>query len=444
MILSLILWLTLGWLPILIYFMHRNETRFKKNLVVEVTLPFQARTDLEVQAMLKRFSRRSLLINLVLFLSTIPLFLIRGTNLLLSLWMTWMLLAILLPQIPYIRTNLALKRLKEARGWRKARDQVQTLDLSALPATRWLSPWAFVPAVALSFLPLLWDGEMLPLYLTLGLTTLGFWFGYRYLYRNKSEMVDQNVQLTRALTQIRRHNWGMVWLTSAYGCAALSLLFALCKTLPLIQLAGSLLITFLIGLVALRVEFRTRRIQARLTRESGKSWYVDDDDHWLGGVVYYNPNDSRLLVNSRVGVNTTFNLARTSGKIGAALIALMMLALPFTGVFLNALEHQPLRLELTAQQLIAHRGSKQEVLARQDIAEVQLLQELPRHMTRKWGNAMDHLLSGAFSIQELGRVQLSLDPSCAPFLLVRLKDGSHYLFGSRQPGEVEAIFGQLQ
>ena len=61
---QLIPWLSLAWLPVFLYFAHRNETRFKKNIVVEVTLPFQARTDPEVLGILAQFKKQILWVNI--------------------------------------------------------------------------------------------------------------------------------------------------------------------------------------------------------------------------------------------------------------------------------------------------------------------------------------------------------------------------------------------
>jgi uncharacterized membrane protein len=444
MLTRLILWFSLSWIPVLMFFMLRSETRFKKNIVVEVTLPFQARTDTEVLGLLGRFTRRILWLNLILFLITILFLFIEKMSLLMTAWMTWTFFVILLPVVPYVRTNLALKRIKVERGWKNTQDQVQYVDLSVLPSIKWMSHRVFIPAIVISFLPLLWDKEIFQPCFVFGFLIVFFWFCYRCLYRNKSEMVDRNVELTRVLTQVRRHNWGIVWLISSYGVAALSLIFSLFKYHPVIQLVLTLLIVFVVTISVIRVEFKTRQVQARLTVNCGKEWYVDDDDYWPGGVVYYNPNDSRLLVNSRVGTNSTVNLAKTSGKIIAGLIILLLLAMPFTGLFLKQIEVQPLNLALTEYNLVAHRGNRNEALALSDIAEIKLLPELPDNMNRNWGTAMDSLLSGCYSIQNVGRVEVSLDPNVPPFLLVRLKDDSHYLIGSRQTGEAEAVYRQLE
>ncbi len=443
MTLRILLWLSLAWLPILMFFLLRNDTKFKKNIVVEVTLPFEARTDKDVLMIIDRYKRRNLWANLSMFLVTIPFLFFERTSLLLTLWMTWVLMVLIVPLIPYAQTNAALKKIKIERGWKKDEKDKHFFDLSSLASPKWLSPWVFIPAIAISFLPILWDRDMWLLYLTLGLTTTFFYFSYRYLYRNKFEMIDQNVRLTRVLTQVRRRNWGVVWMISAYGSAVLSLVITLFKHQPTIQILAIAALTCLIIVHTLRVEFKTRKVQEKLTAESGKDWYVDYDDYWLGGIIYYNPNDSRLLINSRVGINSTINLAKTSGKVIAVFVALILLLMPLTGLYIKLLEEQPISLELTESTLIAHRGNKKETLLLSEISDAQLLDELPERMTKIVGNGLDRLLSGTYSAPGFGRLKVSLDPKIAPFLLVELKDGTRYLFGARQPGEVEAIFQKI-
>ncbi len=441
MTLRLIMWLSLSWIPILMFFYLRNETNFKKNIVIEVTLPYQARTDHDVLNLLERFKRRNLWANLSMFLATIPFLFIGKTSLLLTAWMTWLLFTMIIPTIPYVRTNVALKKLKVERGWKKDEDSVQYVNLSTLPAPKWMSPWVFMPAIIITFMPILWDRDIWPLYLSLGLTALFFYFAYRFLYRDKSEMIDQNAKLTRVLTQVRRHNWAFLWLLSAYGLATLSLIFSLLKYQIAAQIIAVTLVTFVMIVFALRTEFKTRKVQEKLTTESGKDWYIDDDDdYWLGGIAYYNPNDNRLLINSRVGIGSTINLARTSGKIIAVFVALILLLMLLTGLYIKLLEEQPISLELTESTLIAHRGNKKEALLLSEISDAQLLDELPEHMTKIVGSGLDHLLSGTYSAPGLGRLKVSLDPKIAPFLLVELNDGTRYLFGARQPREIETIF----
>lgn len=52
-----------------------------------------------------------------------------------------------------------------------------------------------------------------------------FWLCYRFCYRKKSERVDENAELAKALSQVRLHRWGRLWLVSAWMMAALNLIF---------------------------------------------------------------------------------------------------------------------------------------------------------------------------------------------------------------------------
>lgn len=49
MIVRMILWLCVIWVPAMEYIFMANETKFKKNITIGVTLPHEGRTDPEVQ-----------------------------------------------------------------------------------------------------------------------------------------------------------------------------------------------------------------------------------------------------------------------------------------------------------------------------------------------------------------------------------------------------------
>ena len=55
MIGNAVLWCSLIWMPIILYLMLRNETKFKKNIAVGVTFPFEGRKHPDVIARLEKF-----------------------------------------------------------------------------------------------------------------------------------------------------------------------------------------------------------------------------------------------------------------------------------------------------------------------------------------------------------------------------------------------------
>lgn len=58
MMTNLIMWGSIIWIIPLVYFIQKDETKFKKNIVIGVTLPFEAREDTQVQEILRKFLKQ--------------------------------------------------------------------------------------------------------------------------------------------------------------------------------------------------------------------------------------------------------------------------------------------------------------------------------------------------------------------------------------------------
>ena len=56
---------------------------------------------------------------------------------------------------------------------------------------------------------------------------------------------------------------------------------------------------------------------------------VDDDDCWIDGIYYYNPNDSSKIVSSRFGYNMTYNIATKHGYFMAKKLDKIVLVATF-------------------------------------------------------------------------------------------------------------------
>lgn len=42
--------------------------------------------------------------------------------------------------------------------------------------------------------------------------------------------------------------------------------------------------------------------------------YTDDDEYWMNGTTYNNPNDRSIMVPKRIGIGTTINIGTKTGK----------------------------------------------------------------------------------------------------------------------------------
>ena len=289
--------MTLGWrlfmwaaaLPVLpiMYFVQKNECKPKKNIIVGVTLPYEAQGDGEVLALLERYKREMKLICWIMLAAGLPSLFLRSFGAFLTVWMLWVEAICVIFFIPYVRCNKALRRLKEARGWRRTEDVPQVVaDLkTAAEEMRWLSPWCFLPPFLIALVPLAFAREVWWAWTTCAALVPVFYLCYRRLYRNRTEVVDADSQRTMALTRIRRYNWGKVWLVTAWSTGLFNLLLWL--TLDHVWLCMGVCLLFGVVTVveAVGIEFRVRRLQEKLTADSGQGYYVDEDDRWIWGNV---------------------------------------------------------------------------------------------------------------------------------------------------------------
>lgn len=443
MIMKILIWLSILWIAPLMCFLLRNEAKFKKNIVVGVTLPLEGREDEEVLARLKSFRKTEVLCCFLLLLLPIPCLFAETFNLTMTLWFTWLLVGIVIPYIPYVLCNKKLHRIKQQRRWLRFTPGKITVDTAVIPEPRWLSPVLFLIPLLISLLPLIWERSFWFLYLVDAACIFLFWLCYRYLYRNKAEKVDENADLTDTLTRVRRRYWGTVWIASSYAMAAMNLGIAISHAKPLAMLFVTLGFALVITIFVVRVEIKTRSIQEKLTAQSGHSLYIDDDDKWIWGFIYYNPHDSHTFINDRVGINMTFNLARPLGKALAVLTITCLLALPFMIPIVNSCADKPPVMTYTNTLITAKSGGTEYEIPLSDIKQLQLLDQLPEDLYKVIGTNLSALLKGEFTSKKTGRVEVCLDPTCPPYILVITDNNRRYLFGTRDANKTKAVYKKL-
>ena len=175
--------------------------------------------------------------------------------------------------------------------------------------------------------------------------------------------------------------------------------------------------------------------------KSGADAQVDEDDHWIGGILYYNPNNKQTLVSERVGINMSVNIAKPAGKVLIAIAALTLIAMPFFGIAFMPMEFTPLRIEVTDQAVIM-RHSTTISIDLDDIVEVELREEL-RPIARQVGTNLPTLYAGRWLISNIGTATLRLNPQHPPFIVIKT-EGTTYIFGTSDVERTFEAFAELQ
>jgi uncharacterized membrane protein len=433
----------------LLYFMMRNLSKPKKNIILGVTLPHEAREHEDVLAVCIAYRSHLAITCLILTALSLPSFLFEHSSTTMTYLLTWLLAAIIGPVISYTLYHRKLKSLKRENNWFSPVEGKLMLDTNvSYKAQRQLSGWLFAPPFALSLVPLIAEyinqgsGDFALLYGINALLVAFSYLFYRILYRQKPEVIDKDTSLSIALTSVRRYNWGKFWLAFSWMTAFFALgmwLFAWHNTGMLI-ISG--LYVAVVVFVAINAEFSTRKAQESLSAASGKEVYVDDDKNWLIGMFYHNPFDKHIIINARVGINTTINLAHPAGKVVMALALLILLGMPFLGLWMVSEELTPIRLVVSDSTFEVHHTALAYSIPLAEVQQAELLEALPQ-LVKTNGIGMEALLKGKFRAADIGNCEVCLNPQVAPFILIKTADKT-YIFGAAEPGQTREAYSLLE
>ncbi len=424
----------------LMYFQMRNETKPKKNIVLGVTLPYSALQNEEVLAISEAYKRKLTLSLLLLHIPLLLMLLAKKVSFLFGGMLLWLTAVLGLFFLLYVRCHNRLRLWKRTRnisqdstsGGAPVCVDVEAIAKGAPQNSMWLYLPALLIALALPVYTFFAKPEAADRYaMLLGGVSIALPIGLLmltdYVLRRRSEAVNQDSALNAALTQARRGHWSRCCLWCSYLTALLSPLLFLIVRSTVSEFWGMVIIClymFVLLFVTLRAEFACRHAQERLAGSLKE--VVDTDEQWLLGMFYNNPEDKRLLVHSRVGTNSTFNLARPAGKLIMVFCVLSILVLPFSAVLLISEETSPVAISMQEDTILLSHGITKKSIPMNEIQNVELLETLPRS-TRIVGTGLPTLLKGKFAMQGYEEsCYFCLNPKEAPFVTF-LYNGTRYV-----------------
>ena len=145
------------FLPIMpiLYFVMRNYTKPKKNLILNVTLPIEAREDELVLEICKKYRKWLGWTALILTVLLPFVFFIQSFSIAMTIYMSWLTIVLFMMFGIFSRYHIKLKRLKKERGWVSAVE----IDKTAYENVAWeppkkLGPGLFFPPVLFSLAPM--------------------------------------------------------------------------------------------------------------------------------------------------------------------------------------------------------------------------------------------------------------------------------------------------
>lgn len=442
------------------------EGRQKGNVLMGVTLWSGAADEAEVQDIVRRFRKEMIILlwtGILLFaLTCIP----KRDSLVLSGQMLWIIYVIIVFFIPLAKGNRRLKTLKRERmAVSGGEDAAETeshrervyVDLKAAAEPR---PKPFLKlslaGLAVSLIPIIgelcwgkdsfygwWAEGMLLLMFLMGILCFGLQYWFWHL---STDVISFQSEVNIQLARVRQYQWSRFWSVMLW-CNTL-FLFVMWYAMHQVR-QGIILILAGTGLYCVAAvaagciaEINIRKVYRKYEKETALA--VEEDDHWIYGIFYYNKNDRRFMVNKRVGIGTTINMAKTSGKVVMGIIAAGTLGLLLWAAgFMLLEEFVPISLTLEDRALVSGQYHEEYRLELSEISEAELLEELPS-MSKRVGTGMESILKGSFMAESFVSCKVCVRRLEPPFVKILTNDGMTYYLNDEDPKATRQVFEKLQ
>lgn len=448
---------------LLMYGFLYMEGKQKGNILLGVTLWPEADPE-KIEAIRKRFKREMkllLLITVALFVGTcIP----KRDSLVVSTQMIWLIWVFIVFFLPLAWGNSRLKALK-----RESRNQEMESTNQAESSQK---VYVDVKAAAIPkekpFFKLSLSGALCGLVPVIGELFLaegsfyGWWTEFflitmffagivclviQYKFWSlKTDVVSTRSDVNIQLARVRQYQWSrffsiLIWCNTICTLVMWAGMHWPKKTFFLIMVTMILYMAVIMA-AAVWTEAHIRKAYGMYAAQSGMD-SGDDDDHWIYGIFYYDKNDNRFMVNRRVGIGTTVNMAKMSAKVfmgvlGAGTLALLIWA----ACFILMEDFTPITLKYAEDSVISRQYKEEYRIPMSEIESVELVEDLPS-MSKRVGSAMDYVMKGSYLSEGYVSCKVCVRRKEPPFLKITAADGMVYYLNDEEPEVTRQVYEEL-
>lgn len=423
----------------LLYFFLRNA-RNHNGWCFGVSLTREWKKDPEIEAIDVEY-RKNLKSTMIIFgIMPIATFFMKHMSISFTFWMIWTLIICFLPMYWYAKANKQIRVLKDKRGW-NAENKISYTDLKIAALPRRVKFLTFLPCIILSGLAIVLShilfkepgyGAFRICVWTFGLCTVLFYVAAIWTDKLKVSVIcedtDTNMNYARAKKKIWKNFWlACTWINTVYTVSILGAMYFRTSGIAWILWGCGI---YCVVIIVMSIWLMKKLFAINSAYESKRTLgdAMDDDRYWYWGIMYYNPKDSRFMVENRMGTGTAVNMAKGSGKVMYIIAALCLLIIPVFCVWMILLDFTPINTKVENEKIICTHLSVEYEIPLEEIESYTVITELPE-MTKLRGNGMDNVLSGTYEIYREGTIETFLNPQSDLFVKVITEEETYYISG---------------
>lgn len=423
------------------YFIMRSAASHKKLFCFGIRMKREWLQDAEVKKLILDYRKSLNLMCIILALIPLATLWIPYFSISFTVWMIWILMVIILPFFLHVKGNHRLKELKRRRNWQPEISANLLTERKEAENLRLVKQAPFRIPSSLSILIALWsffffqDKDLTHIgfiILSFAAMTLLFHGCALCCDRQRIEAISTDPQVNTGYTRAKKRVLKNLWLLCAWSNTGFTAFFAVSlgyeALMVHILLWGSIVYALLLMGFAFWSFRKMTKIETAYAMQNASFSDAGDDDCWLGGILYYNPQDKHTMISTRTGSGSTANLATPIGMISALFGAAALLMIPIMCIWVILEEFTPIHLAFSDETLTAEHLKIEYRIPIEEVDEIALVEELPR-LSRTSGTSMETLQKGNYRVPEEGKCKVLLNPQNSVFLQVEASGTTYYLSG---------------
>ncbi len=416
----------------------------------------------QIGSIVVRAKRQALIISITGTVVAVVLLFMHGMIMELSLWCVFLYLSIVAIMIPYMMGHKELMTLKRSLKIPQEKG-VSYVDLKTAGAVHGLRPVRVIlPDLAGLIIVtafLLIDTGVIR---TESYDAAGGFYGtivsgtiwvtgvvltlFAFLMDNmKNEVISADSDVNANYNRAKKKNWADVnvaclWMNTAYLLVVfVTFVFAFSE----MMIVGGIGLYMLLLMGEIAVFLRANnRIEKRYQKDM--QLVQDDDEYWIGGMIYCNPNDRRVMVEKRAGFGGTMNLGHPAGKVIGAVSCLAIVGALLSLVWAGMIEVTPISVRIENGDLICHQLRDEYVIALDEIESAEWGEDINGlKMVRTNGVGMNSLLKGHFTVEGKSGCILFLDPREKVYIQIATKAGELFYINSGSGVDTRQIYEEI-
>lgn len=222
-----------------------------------------------------------------------------------------------------------------------------------------------------------------------------------------------------------------------------------------IYITSTIILSSAVALGLIYIKKKINKLDEELSSKNKSSEIiVDDDDFWIDGIYYYNPNDSSKIVSSRFGYNVTYNIATKHGYfmakkldkivLGATFLLMIILMLPseFATSSISFNDNSP-NISISSFPYSYD-------LDYNDIESITITNEPISFKLRTNGIATDTKCIGNFKSDKYGKCRVYLyfdgEDDNPKYIVMKLKNNKfdYLIYNTKDDKQTEKVYSKLQ